>query len=93
MPDVPRGLNVTVPVPRPDRAGKVAMTTLGPANLRDSYKVLAVDCHATMGELQLAALDLMLLSRFEGVARSECWRVWEEIRKELERGKESEAGD
>ena len=70
---------------RPDRAEKVTVTTHCPAGLRDSYKHLGVDCGATMGELQLAALRLMLHTRFKGVPRSERRRVWQTIESELER--------
>jgi hypothetical protein len=76
------GLNRTV-APRPDRAGKVAMTTRVPRRLRKTYELLKAQLDdATMEELQTVALRAFL-PNFRGVPRAELQPKWEALRLEF----------
>jgi hypothetical protein len=70
-------------VPRPDRAGKVAMTTRGSPRLRQLYKELAARVDTTMEELQLVALRSFLANFRRAKLRSEQRAVWEALRREF----------
>ena len=60
--------------------------------LRDIYKILSVEFRTTMGELQLAALRLMI-ARFRGLSKAERRQAWEALREELVNYEESEGDD
>jgi hypothetical protein len=63
---------------RPDREGKVAMTTRVSPRARKIYKVLAAELDKTMEELQVVAL-LVFLENFR--VRSEWQASWERLSK------------
>ena len=79
---------------RPARAPRreAAMTTHVSPLLRDIYRILSVECRTPMGELQHAALRLML-TRFKGLSKSARRQAWEELKKELGAFEEGEGDD
>ena len=70
-------------VPRPDRSGKVAMTTRVTPRLRQIYKILAAQLGTTMEEMQIVALRSFIANFRKGADRR---AVWETIRREFAEG-------
>ena len=80
-------------VPRPDRAGKVAMTTRVSPRLRQIYRELSGRLGVKMEDLQCMALRSVAMGKLARRSRREQQAVWAELLKAFPEHCEDEAGD
>ena len=90
--ELPARNSTTGRILRPDRVGKVAMTSRVSPRLRKIYKELAAQFDTKMELMQLVALR-STIAKFRGLTRAERLTVWEELRNEFLDQTEDDAED